>query len=155
MSTEPTVYTPQHLAPAPVQTPAPVVVQAAPVVLPQQPLTVAYVPGPQGQMMAAYVPAPVVEQPRDRPGPAAHPLLVNAALGAAAFAGIGIGLHFLAEFITALVHLLWALVVLAGIVCGAPVALQLVRALGGGNRQTQTINARKVIVRRWTQGGGN
>ncbi|MFF4653699.1 hypothetical protein [Streptomyces sp. NPDC001380] len=46
---EPAVYTPQPLAPA---DPAP-----APVVLPDGPLTVAYLPGPDGRMVAAYVPA--------------------------------------------------------------------------------------------------
>lgn len=150
MSVEPTLYTPQHLAP----TPAPVVVQAAPVVLPPQPLTVAYMPGPQGQMMAAYIPAQPVEQPVERPALAVHPLLVNAALGAVTFAGIGVGLHFLAEFITALVHLMWALVVLAAVICGAPVALQLLRGTSSSG-PTQTIHARKVVVRRWTQNGGH
>ncbi len=145
MTVEPTIHTPQHLAPAPVHA-APVV----PVVLPQHPMTVAYLPGTDGRMVAAYVPVPAPAPPADQPGPrtaAVSPLLINAVLGSGAFALTSLGLYLLDQFIEALAHLVYALVILAAIVCGAPVALQLLRALTGGSSQT-VINAKRVKVGR-------
>ena len=155
MSTEPTVYVPQPVAQTPTVAAVPTV-QAAPVVLPAQPLTVAYIPGPDGVQVAAYVPAPQpVEQPQQRPAPAVSPLLVNAVLGAGAFALTSLGLYLLGQFIEALVHLIHALVILAAVVCGAPVALQFLRALTGGSSQGGTvINARKVRIGRVVNRGG-
>jgi hypothetical protein len=145
MTAEPTVYRPQPLPTAPAPTP-----QAAAVVLPAQPMTVAYVPTERG-MVAAYVPAPApAEQPPARTAPLAHPLLVNALLGAGVFALTSLGLYLLGSFIEALAHLVESLVILAAIVCGAPVAVQLLRALGGGSGESHqtVINARRVKVGR-------
>jgi len=146
MTTEPTIYRPQPLPAAAEPT-----LQAAPVLLPSQPLTVAYVPGPDGRMLAAYVPAPQpAEQAPVRTAPVVHSLLVNTLLGAGAFAMASLGLYLLGSFIEALAHLVESLVILAAIVCGAPVAVQLLRALGGGSGETHqtVINARRVKVGR-------
>lgn len=145
---EPVVYTPQPLAPTHLQ--------AAPVVLPSQQMTVAYVPAGDGRMVAAYVPAPTVQPvviaPAQQPAARAavvHPLAVNAFLASGSFALAALGLHLLAAFVEALAHLLQALVLLAAIVCAAPVALQLLRAQGGQGGGSQTvIHARKVRIRR-------
>lgn len=152
---EPAVYTPQPLAPTHPQT--------APGVLPAQQMTIAYLPTSDGQMVATYVAAPAVQsvviaaaqQPATRAA-VAHPLAVNVFLGAGSFALAALGLHLLAAFVEALAHLVQTLVLLAAIVCGAPVALQLLRAQSGGHAGgTQTvIHARKVRIRRMIVKGG-
>lgn len=149
---DPVVYTPQPITPA--------TVQPAPVVLTGQPLTVAYIAGPDGRMVAAYVPVvPAPESPA-AVAPvrsAVSPLLINAFLGAGTFALTALGLHLLASFIEALAHLVQTLVILAAIVCGAPVAVQLLRTFAGGGRQSahQTvIHARKVRIGRLVNKGG-
>jgi hypothetical protein len=155
----PEIYTPAPITPAAVYG-----AQPASVVLPQQPMQVAYAPGPNG-LTAVYVPAqtvtiaPAVQQPTPAPpaaGPAVHPLLVNAFLGAGTFALAALGLHLLAATIEALAHLMMTLVILAAILCAAPVVLQLLRGNGGGHGTApQTvIHARRVVIRRLVNKGG-
>jgi hypothetical protein len=161
MDTAPATYTP---------TPLPVAEQPPALLLPSHPMTVGYIPGPDGRMVATYVPVGAVTpappsaltQPAPTPvtvvqAPAVRisPLAVNAVLGAGAFALACLGLHWLAAVIESLTHLMTALVWLAAILCGAPLALNLARALlspGSGRSSApapQTvINARKVRIGR-------
>lgn len=86
---QPAVYTPQPLAPT-AQAPAPVVLPAAP-------LTVAYRPGPDGQMIAEYVPLhalasipqPVTVAPTVEPAPV--PQVVRTGLDPVAQRLVGAG----------------------------------------------------------------
>jgi hypothetical protein len=157
MDTAPATYIP---------TPLPVAEQPPALLLPSHPMTVGYIPGPDGRMVATYVPVGAVTPAAPAPvtviqaaAPAARfsfsPLAANAFLGAGAFALTCLGLHLLAAVIAALAQLMTALVWLAAILCGAPLALNLARALlsPGSGRATgpapQTvIHARKVRIGR-------
>jgi hypothetical protein len=165
MDTMPATYTP---------TPLPAAEQPPALLLPSQPMTVGYVPAPDGsgRMIATYVPvgavtpappsilaapapAPVTVIQAATPAFRFSPLAANAFLGAGAFALTCLGLHLLAAVIEALAQLMTALVWLAAVLCGAPLALNLARALfsTGHGRATgpapQTvIHARKVRIGR-------
>ena len=162
---EPVVYRPQPIAPT--------AAQPGPGVLPAAPMTVAYIPGPDGRMVATYVPlhalsthqqtataAPVTDIPPAQPiRGMVSPLMVNVLLSSGSFALVSLGVHWL---LADLVQLMRLALVLAAIVCGAPVAwrlLQLLLALTGHGKPAAaapqtTINAKRVKIGKIVNKGG-
>ncbi|GGQ11312.1 hypothetical protein GCM10010266_38090 [Streptomyces griseomycini] len=130
----------------PTPIPPSVVVQPAPLV-PVQPgavPAVASVVLPDGQIVTGYAidhaqPAPAAHRP------AVSRTAVNLALGGVGFLAVCGGLLLLTSFITALTAFITQLIILAAVIFGGWIAVQV---LGPGSRGGTTVNIRKATFKR-------
>lgn len=148
---EPTAYgrpAGHETAAVDVHTPTPIVpVHTAPL-MPMQPgtiPTVASVVLPDGRVITGYAiepakPEPVVAKP------AVSRTAVNIALGGVGFLAVCGGLLMLTAFITALTALVTQLVILAAVIFGGWIAVQVFSASGHGGGTT--VNIRKAVIKR-------
>jgi hypothetical protein len=100
---------------------------------------------PDGRVVTGYAvepakPAPVAAKP-----PVSRSA-VNIALGGIGFAAVCGGLFLLTAFITALTALITQLIVLAAVIFGGWVAVQVFSASGHG--RGTTVNIRKAVIKR-------
>ncbi|MFG3214792.1 hypothetical protein [Streptomyces tendae] len=131
------VHTPTPLAPA----------HTAPLV-PVQPGTipaVASVVLPDGRVVTGYAIEPAKPEPVAAK-PAVSRAAVNIALGGVGFLAVCGGLLMLTAFITALTALVTQLVILAAVVFGGWIAVQVFSA--SGHRSGTTVNIRKAVIKR-------
>lgn len=122
-------------------------VQAAPLV-PVQPGTIPAVTSivlPDGRVITGYAIAPTQPEPA-----AAKPLVsrtaVNIALGGIGFAAVCGGLVLLTTFIAALAALIQQLIILAAVIFGGFIAVQVLTATG--QKGATTVNIRKAVIKR-------
>ncbi|MGV4888443.1 hypothetical protein ACSR0Z_17850 [Streptomyces viridosporus] len=150
MQPEPTRRAPAERAvevhhPTPI--PAPAVVPAAPPV-PVQPGTVPAVASvvlPDGRIVTGYA----IEHPQPAPAaakPAVSRTAVNVALGGVGFLAVCGGLLLLTSFIAALTAFITQLIILAAVIFGGWIAVQLFSA--SGHRGGTTVNIRKAVIKR-------
>ncbi|MFJ4078440.1 hypothetical protein ACIP2Z_05765 [Streptomyces iakyrus] len=131
------VHTPTPLAPA----------HTAPL-MPMQPGTipaVASVVLPDGRVATGYAMEPAEPEPVAAK-PAVSRTAVNIALGGVGFLAVCGGLLMLTAFITALTALVTQLVILAAVIFGGWVAVQVFSA--SGHRGGTTVNIRKAVIKR-------
>ncbi|MEV0445636.1 hypothetical protein AB0I84_15580 [Streptomyces spectabilis] len=133
------IHQPTPMPPA-VTTPAPLV--------PAQPSTVPAVASivlPDGRVVTGYAIEPAKPEPVT-PKPPVSRAAVNIALGGVGFAAVCGGLLMLTAFIAALTALITQLIILAAVIFGGFIALQLFSTTGreGGT----TVNIRKAIFKR-------
>ncbi len=140
-----TDHNPVHTArPAPVHQPIPI-----PDPAPLVPVQPGHIPAvqtivlPDGRVVTGYAIEPAKPEP-----PAAKPLVsrtaVNIALGGVGFLAVCGGLLLLTTFITALTALITQLIVLAAVLFGGYIAVQLLSA----SRSGTTVNIRKAVIKR-------
>ncbi|MFE7979931.1 hypothetical protein [Streptomyces shenzhenensis] len=132
------VHTPTPLAPA----------QTAPL-MPVQPgtiPTVATVVLPDGRVVTGYAIEPAKPEPV-AVKPAVSRAAVNIALGGVGFLAVCGGLLMLTAFITALTALVTQLVILAAVIFGGWIAVQVFTTRGHGDGRT-TVTIRKAIFKR-------
>lgn len=130
------VHCPVPLAPAPTAPPAPVqpgVPSVASVVL------------PDGRVVTGYAITPAQPEPVAAK-PAVSRAAVNIALGGAGFLAVCGGLFLLTAFITALTALVTQLVILAAVILGGWVVVQVFSPRG--HRGGTTVNIRKATFKR-------
>jgi hypothetical protein len=131
------VHRPTPLAPVP----------SAPVV----PLQAGSVPAvtsvvlPDGRVVTGYAVEPAKPEPVTAKPPVSR-TAVNIALGGIGFAAVCGGLFLLTAFITALTALITQLIVLAAVIFGGWVAVQVFSASGHG--RGTTVNIRKAVIKR-------
>jgi hypothetical protein len=143
--------TTHHAAPVMVHQPTPITpaaVHAAPIV-PVQPghiPAVASVVLPDGRVVTGYAVAPAQPDPVTAK-PALSRTAVNVALGGVGFLAVCGGLLMLTAFITALAAFIHQLVILAAVIFGGWIAMQVASASGrrGGG---VTVNIRKATFKR-------
>ncbi|MEW2076781.1 hypothetical protein AB0941_24600 [Streptomyces sp. NPDC013433] len=117
-------------------------------VLPVQPGTipaVASVVLPDGRVVTGYAVSPAQPEPLTAK-PAVSRTAVNVALGGVGFAAVCGGLFLLTAFITALTALVTQLVILAAVIFGGWIAVQVFTA--SGHHGTTTVNIRKAVIKR-------
>ncbi|MGW0950073.1 hypothetical protein ACWD4O_47195 [Streptomyces sp. NPDC002623] len=136
----PEVHQPTPLTPA-APYPAPLVP-----VQPHGVPTVASVVLPDGRVVTGYAMSPVQPDPVAT-RPAVSRTAVNVALGGVGFLAVCGGLLLLTAFITALTALVTQLVILAAVVFGGWVAVQIFSGRGHGEGGT-TVNIRKAVIKR-------
>ncbi|MFE0276689.1 hypothetical protein ACFWZY_32130 [Streptomyces sp. NPDC058992] len=143
---EPTAY--HRTAPVEVHHPAPITpVHTAPLA-PVQPgniPAVASVVLPDGRVVTGYAIEPTKPEPVAARPPVSR-AAVNMALGGVGFLAVCGGLFLLTAFITALTALITQLIVLAAVVFGGWVAVQVFSASGHGGGTT--VNIRKAVIKR-------
>ncbi|WP_330348742.1 hypothetical protein [Streptomyces sp. NBC_00582] len=128
----PTPLTPAHPAP----------------VLPVQPGSIPAVASivlPDGRVVTGYAVAPAQSEPLTAK-PAVSRAAVNVALGGVGFLAVCGGLFLLTAFITALTALVTQLVILAAVIFGGWVAIQVLSA--SGHKGATTVNIRKAVIKR-------
>ncbi|QKV94043.1 hypothetical protein HUT19_21665 [Streptomyces sp. NA02950] len=128
----PTPTTPAHMAP----------------LVPMQPgdiPTVASVVLPDGRVVTGYAITPVHPEPVTHKPPVSR-AAVNIALGGIGFAAVCGGLFLLTALITALTALITQLVILAAVIFGGWVAVQVFSA--SGHKGGTTVNIRKAVIKR-------
>ncbi|MET8221859.1 hypothetical protein [Streptomyces sp. NPDC005301] len=133
------VHHPTPLPPA-VATPAPVI--------PVQPGTVPAVASivlPDGRIVTGYAIEPTHPEPLTAK-PAVSRAAVNVALGGVGFLAVCGGLLLLTTFITALTALITQLIILAAVIFGGWIAVQIFGA--SGHRGGTTVNIRKATFKR-------
>ncbi|MFJ2828579.1 hypothetical protein ACIPC1_13545 [Streptomyces sp. NPDC087263] len=126
---------------------APAVVAPAPLV-PMQPGSVPAVASivlPDGRVVTGYAINPVQPEPVTAK-PAVSRAAVNIALGGVGFLAVCGGLLMLTAFIAALTALITQLVILAAVIFGGWIAVQVFSA--SGPRQGTTVNIRKAVIKR-------
>ncbi|MFD9767576.1 hypothetical protein ACFWXI_29150 [[Kitasatospora] papulosa] len=132
-----TIHHPTPLAPYPAPPLVPMQPHAAP--------SVTSIVLPDGRVITGYA------IDHNRPEPVtAKPLVsraaVNIALGGIGFAAVCGGLVLLTTFIAALAALVQQLIILAAVIFGGFIALQVLTA--GRERGTTTVNIRKAVIKR-------
>ncbi|MEU5755344.1 hypothetical protein [Streptomyces sp. NPDC047829] len=130
------VHRPVPLAPAPTAPPA-LVQQGVP--------SVASVVLPDGRVVTGYAVTPARPEPVAAKPPVSR-AAVNVALGGVGFLAVCGGLFLLTAFITALTALVTQLVILAAVIFGGWVAVQVFSARG--HRGGTTVNIRKATFKR-------
>ncbi len=142
-------HTPQRAVEVHQPTPIPPpVVHPAPVV-PVQPgtvPTVASVVLPDGRVVTGYA----IDHPQPQPLAAKPPVsraAVNVALGGAGFLAVCGGLLLLTSFIAALTAFVTQLVILAAVIFGGWIAVQVFSTSGNQSGGT-TVNIRKAVIKR-------
>ncbi|MFH9010716.1 hypothetical protein ACH4C6_05020 [Streptomyces sp. NPDC017943] len=143
---EPTTH---RTAPLVVHHPTPItpVIHAAPVV-PVQPghvPTVASVVLPDGRVVTGYAVAPAQPEPVAAK-PAVSRTAVNVALGGVGFLAVCGGLLLLTSFIAALTAFIGQLIILAAVIFGGWIAVQVFSA--SGHHSGTTVNIRKAVIKR-------
>ncbi|MXQ62100.1 hypothetical protein [Streptomyces sp. XHT-2] len=141
-------HTPQRAVevhqPTPIPSP---VVHSAPVV-PVQPgtlPTVASVVLPDGRVVTGYAIDAVRPEP-DTAKPAVSRTAVNVALGGVGFLAVCGGLLLLTSFIAALTAFIGQLIILAAVVFGGWIAVQVLS--GSGHKGGTTVNIRRAVIKR-------
>ncbi|MFG2851780.1 hypothetical protein ACGFZ9_14060 [Streptomyces mirabilis] len=140
---QPTPYRPDQTAgtvhyPTPIPAPAPIA--------PMQPGQIPAVQSivlPDGRVVTGYA----IEPTRPEPVAAKPPVsraAVNIALGGVGFAAVCGGLLMLTTFIAALTALITQLIILAAVIFGGFIAVQLF----AGSRGATTVNIRKAVIKR-------
>ncbi|MFC9245097.1 hypothetical protein ACFT7S_14035 [Streptomyces sp. NPDC057136] len=123
-------------------------VQAAPLV-PVQPGTIPAVTSivlPDGRVITGYAIAPTHPEPVTTK-PVISRAAVNIALGGIGFAAVCGGLVLLTTFIAALAALVQQLIILAAVIFGGWIAVQVLTATGQ-ERGATTVNIRKAVIKR-------
>ncbi|MFF0792733.1 hypothetical protein [Streptomyces spiralis] len=144
---EPTAH---RAAPLVVHQPTPVTpaaMHAAPVV-PVQPghiPAVASVVLPDGRVVTGYAVAPAQPEPVTAK-PAVSRTAVNVALGGVGFLAVCGGLLLLTSFIAALTAFIGQLIILAAVIFGGWIAVQVFSA--SGHQGGTTVNIRKAVIKR-------
>ncbi|MET8460170.1 hypothetical protein [Streptomyces parvulus] len=147
---------PEHTPHAPAQravevhqpTPLPPAVPVAAPVVPVQPGTVPAVASivlPDGRVVTGYAIEPTRPEPVAAK-PAVSRTAVNVALGGAGFLAVCGGLVLLTSFIAALTAFITQLIILAAVIFGGWIAVQLFSA--SGHRGGTTVNIRKAVIKR-------
>ncbi|MDX3833742.1 hypothetical protein [Streptomyces europaeiscabiei] len=131
-----------------VHTPTPIVPAHTAPLMPMQPgtiPTVASVVLPDGRIITGYAIEPAKSEPVAHK-PAVSRAAVNIALGGVGFLAVCGGLLMLTAFVTALTALVTQLVILAAVVFGGWIAVQVFS--GGGDRGGTTVHIRKAVIKR-------
>ncbi|MEW1548279.1 hypothetical protein [Streptomyces tsukubensis] len=131
-----------------IHTPTPIVPAHTAPIMPMQPGTipaVASVVLPDGRVVTGYAIDPAKPEPVAHK-PAVSRAAVNIALGGVGFLAVCGGLLMLTTFITALTALITQLVILAAVVFGGWIAVQVFSA--SGHRGGTTVNIRKAVIKR-------
>ncbi|MFJ4486531.1 hypothetical protein ACIP3D_29760 [Streptomyces longwoodensis] len=134
------VHQPVPLAPAPVVHPGPVAV-----VQPHAAPAVASIVLPDGRVITGYAVSPVQPQPVAAKPPVSR-AAVNVALGGVGFLAVCGGLLLLTTFIAALAAFIHQLVILAAVIFGGWIAVQVLGT--SGHRGGTTVNIRKAVIKR-------
>jgi hypothetical protein len=125
----------------------PATIHAAPIV-PVQPghiPAVASVVLPDGRIVTGYAVAPAQPEPI-APKPAVSRTAVNVALGGVGFLAACGGLLLLTSFIAALTAFIGQLIILAAVIVGGWIAVQVFSA--SGHHGATTVNIRKAVIKR-------
>ncbi|WP_328729028.1 hypothetical protein OG796_16310 [Streptomyces jietaisiensis] len=143
---------PEHAPQTPIQvhqpTPYPPAVPAPATLVPVQPdgvPTVASIVLPDGRIVTGYAVAPAQSEPL-AVKPAVSRTAVNVALGGVGFLAVCGGLLLLTSFIAALTAFIGQLIILAAVIFGGWIAVQVLGT--GGHRGGTTMNIRKAVFRR-------
>ncbi|MFE2423630.1 hypothetical protein [Streptomyces hokutonensis] len=131
-----------------VHTPTPIVPAHTAPLMPVQPGTVPSVTSivlPDGRVVTGYTMEPAKPEPVAAK-PAVSRAAVNVALGGVGFLAVCGGLLMLTAFITALTALITQLVILAAVIFGGWIAVQVFSA--SGHRDGTTVNIRKAVIKR-------
>ncbi|MFH8937041.1 hypothetical protein [Streptomyces griseosporeus] len=131
---QPTPYPPAVAVPAPV-------VPVQPGTVP----TVASIVLPDGRVVTGYAINPTQPEPITAK-PAVSRTAVNIALWGVGFLAVCSGLLLLTSFIAALTAFIVQLIILAAVIFGGCIALQLFT--GSGHKGATTINIRKAVIKR-------
>ncbi|MFC3577876.1 hypothetical protein ACFOZ0_32390 [Streptomyces yaanensis] len=147
---EPTAYRPaaHDAAAVEVHHPTPIVPAHTAPLMPMQPGTipaVASVVLPDGRVVTGYAMEPAKPEPVATK-PAVSRTAVNIALGGIGFGAVCGGLFLLTAFITALTALITQLIILAAVIFGGWIAVQVFSA--GGNNGGNTFHIRKAVFKR-------
>ncbi|WP_432021466.1 hypothetical protein [Streptomyces sp. 1222.5] len=129
-------------------TPLPPVVAVPAPIVPVQPgavPTVASVVLPDGRVVTGYAISPMQPDPVTAK-PAVSRAAVNVALGGVGFLAVCGGLLMLNAFITALTALVIQLVILAAVIFGGWIAVQIFSA--SGHKSGTTVHIRKAVIKR-------
>ncbi|MDQ0952158.1 hypothetical protein QFZ24_006081 [Streptomyces phaeochromogenes] len=147
---EPTAYSRpagHKTAAVQVHIPTPIVpAYTAPLMQPGAIPAVASVVLPDGRIVTGYAMEPTKPEPVATK-PAVSRTAVNIALGGVGFLAVCGGLLMLTAFITALTALVTQLVILAAVIFGGWIAVQIFSASGHGGGGT-TVNIRKAVIKR-------
>ncbi|MGY6020570.1 hypothetical protein [Streptomyces spinosirectus] len=131
--------------PTPIQ---PAVVHPGAPMVPVQPgavPSVASVVLPDGRVVTGYAISPMQPEPVTAKSPVSR-AAVNVALGGVGFLAVCGGLLLLTTFITALTALITQLIILAAVIFGGWIAVQVFST--GRHREGTTVNIRKAIFKR-------
>ncbi|MDX2938309.1 hypothetical protein [Streptomyces ipomoeae] len=147
---EPTAYgrPAGHETAVEVHTPAPIVPAHTSPLMPVQPGTIASVASvvlPDGRVVTGYAIEPAKPEPV-AVKPAVSRAAVNVALGGVGFLAVCGGLLMLTAFITALTAFVQQLIILAAVIFGGWIAVQVFSATG--HRGGTTVNIRKAVIKR-------
>ncbi|MFJ8943824.1 hypothetical protein ACIRG4_11295 [Streptomyces sp. NPDC102395] len=134
------VHQPVPLTPAPVVHPGPVVA-----VQPNAAPTVASIVLPDGRVITGYAVSPVQPEPVAAKPPVSR-AAVNVALGGVGFLAVCGGLLLLTTFIAALAAFIHQLVILAAVIFGGWIAVQVLGT--SGHRGGTTVHIRKAVIKR-------
>ncbi|WP_307652666.1 hypothetical protein [Streptomyces sp. DSM 42143] len=129
-------------------TPLPPSVPVSAPVVPVQPNAVPAVASivlPDGRVVTGYAINPAQPEPV-APKPAVSRTAVNVALGGAGFLAVCGGLVLLTSFIAALTAFITQLIILAAVVFGGWIAVQIFSA--SGHQGGTTVNIRKAVIKR-------
>jgi len=131
-----------------VHTPTPIVPARAAPLMPMQPGVIPSVTSivlPDGRVVTGYAMEPAKPEPV-AVKPAVSRAAVNVALGGVGFLAVCGGLLMLTAFITALTALITQLVILAAVIFGGWIAVQVFSA--SGHNGGTTVNIRKAVIKR-------
>lgn len=148
---EPTAYgrpARHETAAVEVHTPTPIVPAHTAPLMPMQPGTIPAVTSivlPDGRVVTGYAMEPAKPEPVAAKPPVSR-AAVNVALGGVGFLAVCGGLLMLTAFITALTALITQLVILAAVIFGGWIAVQVFSA--SGHRGGTTVNIRKAVIKR-------
>ncbi|KUN07436.1 hypothetical protein AQI95_10405 [Streptomyces yokosukanensis] len=107
--------------------------------------TVASIVLPDGRVVTGYAIEPAKPEPVASK-PAVSRAAVNVALGGVGFLAVCGGLILLTSFIAALAAFIHQLIILAAVIFGGWIAVQVFSA--GGHREGTTVNIRKAVIKR-------
>ncbi|MGW5058602.1 hypothetical protein ACWEQ2_15025 [Streptomyces sp. NPDC004096] len=130
-----------------IHTPTPITPVPAPVV----PVHPGHIPAvativlPDGRVITGYALNPVQPEPL-APKPPVSRAAVNVALGGVGFLAVCGGLLLLTTFIAALTALITQLIILAAVIFGGWIAVQVLSA--SGHKGGTTVNIRKAVIKR-------
>ncbi|MGW1765328.1 hypothetical protein ACWCQL_14800 [Streptomyces sp. NPDC002073] len=103
---------------------------------------------PDGRLITGYALAPAKDPEPYRERHGISPLAVNTALGGIGFLAVCGGLLMLATFITALAALVQQLIVLAAVIFGGWIAVQVLGTRPGRGPAGTTVNIRRAVFKR-------
>ncbi|MFF3878057.1 hypothetical protein [Streptomyces sp. NPDC001978] len=147
---EPTAYGRDRHVPTAVEVHVPTPVAPAPAgpIVPVQPGSIPAVTSivlPDGRVVTGYALSPMQPEPVAVKPPVSR-AAVNVALGGVGFLAVCGGLFLLTAFITALTALITQLVILAAVIFGGFIAVQVFSA--SGHRGGTTVHIRKAVIKR-------